>query len=224
MQNPATDNLTWGKSNSPLIVNALVVVSSHDPADGTGLWQFNWPGGMPKVSQPVAVAPDKVFLSAGYGLGAVLLRLIPGGPGEPLGVEQVWNNRNMKTKLSNVAVRDGFVYGLDEGILACLELATGARRWKDGRYGHGQLLLVDDVLLLQTEPGSLALVRATPDGHSEIGRWHALTSKTWNNPTLAPPYLLLRNDREALCLLLPTRIHPATLRLPSDSAGLDASR
>lgn len=254
LKDPATDNLTWGKSNSPLVIDNLVVVtgggmgpllmafhrdtgapvweggkgsasyaspvlatlagrkqilivndqsvSGHDPSNGKVLWQYAWPGSMPKVSQPVAVAPDRVFISAGYGLGAALLQLAPAQEQGSFSVREVWRNRNMKTKFANVAIHKGFVYGIDEGILACIELATGARRWKEGRYGHGQLLLVDDVLLIQMESGPVALVEASPDQYREIARWAALNSKTWNNPALAGPYLLLRNDREALCLKL----------------------
>jgi outer membrane protein assembly factor BamB len=252
LKNPGADNLMWGKSNSPLIVEDRVVVTGggmgpllmafhrdtgapaweggkgsasyaspvlatlagreqilivnaqsvtgHDPSNGAVLWHYDWPGSTPKVSQPIAVAPDMVFISAGYGIGTVLLQLVPSEENGSFSITEVWRNRNMKTKFTNVAIHNGFVYGLDDGILACIELATGKRQWKDGRYGHGQLLLVDDVLVIQSEPGAIALVAADPDQHRELGRWPALKSKTWNNPAFAGPYLLLRNDREALCL------------------------
>lgn len=253
LKDPAMDNLTWAKSDSPLVLEEKVVVTGgssgplllafkrdtgellweggagsaayaspvlatlagrsqllivnaqnvtgHDPANGKTLWKYDWPGSMPKVSQPIAVGANRVFISAGYGLGAVLLELTPTETGT-FTASEIWRNRFMKTKFTNVAIREGFVYGLDDGILACIELATGNRRWKDGRYGHGQLLLVNNVLLVQSESGSVVLVEATPSAHREIGRWPALNSKTWNNPALAGPYLLLRNDREALCLKL----------------------
>ena len=54
----------------------------------------------------------------------------------------------MKTKFSNVCVKDGFAYGLDEGRLACLEVATGKRRWKGTNYGYGQNLRVGDHILV----------------------------------------------------------------------------
>jgi outer membrane protein assembly factor BamB len=92
---------------------------------------------------------------------------------------------------------------LDDGILACLDLATGDRKWKDGRYGHGQVLLADDVLLVQTEPGPVALVEANPSEYRELARLGALSSKTWNTPALAGDLLLVRNDQEAVCYRLP---------------------
>jgi len=122
-----------------------------------------------------------------------------------LSVAEVWKNRDMKSEFSNIVARGGFLYGLDDGILACVEIATGERKWKDGRYGHGQLLLVDDLLLVQTEQGPVALVEANPTGYREVARLKALGAKTWNTPALAGEFLLLRNDQEAVCYRLAKR-------------------
>ena len=111
----------------------------------------------------------------------------------------------MKTRFTNVVVRGGFVYGLDDGILACVDLSTGERKWKHGRYGHGQVLLVEDVLLVQAESGEVVLVEANPTGHHELTRFAALKVKTWNNPALSGRYLLVRNGEEAACYELPLR-------------------
>jgi outer membrane protein assembly factor BamB len=84
-------------------------------------------------------------------------------------------------------------------------IETGERRWKEGRFGSGQTLLVDDLVIVQSESGEVVLMSAKPDGTEELGRIAALSSKTWNHPTLAGRYLLVRNDREAVCYKLPVR-------------------
>jgi outer membrane protein assembly factor BamB len=150
----------------------------------------------------VVIEGDRVFLSAGYGAGCVLLQ-IKTGAGNQLAATQLWKNMHMKNQFNSVAVRDGFFYGLDDGLLACVEVASGERKWKDGRYASGQTLLVDDLVLIQTETGPVVLAEAKPDGFRELGRIAALSSKTWNHPTLAGRYLLVRNDREAVCYELP---------------------
>jgi outer membrane protein assembly factor BamB len=105
----------------------------------------------------------------------------------------------MKTKFTTAVIYDGYVYGLDDGILACVDLKTGKRKWKGGRYQHGQLLLVGEWLVIQAEEGDVVLVRATPRKLDEVGRLPALSSKTWNNPALNKEYLVVRNDQEAIC-------------------------
>lgn len=185
-------------------------VTGHDPQTGAVLWRQPWEGDNAKVTQPTVWEGDKLFVASGYGVGCGLYRLTPGGAteGDAWLVEELWRNKNLKTKFTNVAQREGFVYGLDEGILACVELATGRRLWKSGRYGHGQLLLVDDLLLIQSEPGDVVLVEATPEEHRERGRLAALSNRTWNSPTLAGRYLLVRNDKEAACYELVLRGAP----------------
>jgi outer membrane protein assembly factor BamB len=115
-------------------------------------------------------------------------------------VSEVWsNNRVLNTKFCNVVLYGEHVYALSDGILECAELARGRRVWKAGRYGQGQVLGVEDLLLVQAESGEVALVEATPSGHRELGRFAALDGKTWNNPSLYGRYLLVRNAEQAAC-------------------------
>ena len=76
---------------------------------------------------------------------------------------------------------------------------TASGRWKRGRYGHGQLILIDDILLIMSESGDVLLVEARPDRHVELARMTAFDGKTWNPPAFATPYLLVRTDSEAAC-------------------------
>jgi outer membrane protein assembly factor BamB len=102
----------------------------------------------------------------------------------------------MKNQFTSSVHLDGFIYGLDESILACVDAATGELKWKGGRYGFGQVVLASGHLIVLAEDGDLALVRATPEGHREIARFAALEGKTWNHPAMADGYLLVRNTNE----------------------------
>src|SRR6185436_19402060 len=93
----------------------------------------------------------------------------------------------------------GHIYGLDEDILTCLEAATGERKWKDGRYGYGQLILASGHLVILSGEGELALVRASPEKHEELARFQAIKGKTWNHPAIAGGKLLVRNGAEMAC-------------------------
>ncbi len=189
-----------------LIVNEDTL-AGHDLDTGRPLWQHPWPGHTnrdPNVSQAVPVPPNRVFASKGYGSGSILLGLEPAADGA-FEANVVWRNAKvLKTKFANVTVRGGYVYGLSDGILECVELQSGRSQWKRGRYGHGQILLVGDLLLVLSEDGEMLLLEATPDRPSNVlGRFQAIEGLTWNNFALYGPYLLVRNADEAACYKLP---------------------
>ena len=189
-----------------LVVNEDFI-TSHRAQDGAVLWEHPWPGKSDAdatATQPVPVGDDRVFLSKGYGIGAELIQVAHAG--ETWQVETIWKKTLMKTKMCNVVLRDGFVYGLDEVNLQCLELATGKPQWKKRRqpsFGHGQVLLVGEHLLLLTEEGEVILAAADPEEYRELGQFQALEGVTWNNPTLVGELLLVRNAEWAACFELP---------------------
>ena len=117
------------------------------------------------MAQPVLIGDDRVFLS-GSGAGATVIEL--SRVNDRFTVETVWSNNRMKNKFSSSVLHEGYIYGLDGTILACVDAATGELQWKGGRYGYGQLLLADSHLVVVTERGDLVLVRATPAGHEEV--------------------------------------------------------
>lgn len=176
-------------------------ITAHAAGDGSVLWEYPWGVGQPHVAVPVIVGTDRVVFSSGYGVGAELLEIVP-GTNTVLAARRVWKSNRMKAKFSNPVARDGFLYGLDDGVLACVDLKDGSQRWKEGRYGHGQGLLVGDLYLLMAESGELVLLRPTPTGPNELGRFPVFSDKTWNPIALSGSRLLVRNDREAACLEL----------------------
>jgi outer membrane protein assembly factor BamB len=194
--------MTFGGILQVVSINAADV-SGIDPASGAELWRHPWPGKFPKVAQPVAYGKDGLLVTASYGAGSLLLQVTRAKSGGPFTVEQKWKTTRLKTKFSSPAILGDYAYGLDEGRLACIDLATGERIWKNEKFGFGQQLLFKDRLLVQTEPGDVVVGRLGPGGFQEEGRLAALNSMTWNTPAVAGPYLLVRNDREAVCYRLP---------------------
>ena len=180
-------------------------VTAHHAETGAVVWEAPWPGSSSSnasCSQAIPLPGDRVFVSKGYGIGSMLLAVTQ--QDGVFSAEPVWRRGVMKTKFGNVVIKDGYVYGLDGIVLQCIELATGQSVWKKRRrpeFGHGQLMLVGDHLLILTEKGELVLADATPDGYRERASLQALDPSqiTWNNPALAGPYLLVRNSEEAVC-------------------------
>ena len=163
--------------------------------DGALLWSYPWAtDNKINISQPIVIGPSRLFLSSGYGKGAAAIELTPDG--DRLRAATIWEHTRMKNKLSSSVLLDGHVYGLDEGILACVDAASGQVAWKGGRYGHGQLLLAGDRLLITTETGELALVHATPARFEELARVPGIEGRTWNVPAIDDGILLVRNASE----------------------------
>ena len=166
--------------------------------DGSVLWDYPWSTSYDvHAAQPLIVDQNRFFISAGYGHGSALVEVKKQGNG--FTARTVWQNTRMKNKFNSSVLHQGYVYGLDEGILACLDVRTGERNWKSGRFGYGQLLLAGDHLLVLSETGEVALVEATPAGYRERGRFSAIRGKTWNYPALAGGRLFVRNTREMAC-------------------------
>ncbi|MBI3882195.1 MAG: PQQ-like beta-propeller repeat protein [Verrucomicrobia bacterium] len=186
-----------------IVVFNQMELTAHDAATGAVLWEYPWGNGGSEqhVAVPVTVGPDRFVVSAGYGAGAELLELAA-KPNGRLAPRSVWKSKRLKAKFANFVASDGFLYGLDDGILACVDLKDGAQRWKEGRYGHGQGLLVGENYLLMSEPGELILLRPTSAAPNELARFRVFNAKTWNPIALSGDRLLVRNDQEAACVRL----------------------
>jgi outer membrane protein assembly factor BamB len=190
---------------SPMLVELagrrqIVVVSSFrvvglSPNDGSLLWSYTWDtdNGI-NVSQPIMVDQNRFFISSGYGKGAALVEVK--GSGNSFTASTIWENKNMKNKFNSSVLHNGYIYGLDEGILVCLDVNTGERKWKDGRYGYGQVILAGNHLIVTSDQGDVALVKASPDKYAEVTRFTALQGQTWNYPAIAEGRLLVRNSNE----------------------------
>jgi outer membrane protein assembly factor BamB len=190
---------------SPMLVTLagrrqILVVSASSvyglaPEDGALLWNQSWDtdNGI-NVSQPIIVDNNRFFISSGYGKGAALMEV--SGSGSRYQARTIWTNINMKNKFNSSVLHEGYVYGLDEGILTCIDVNSGTRKWKGGRYGYGQVIAASGHLIVMSDSGELALVKANPNEFTEVARFTALDGKTWNYPAIAGGKLFVRNAKE----------------------------
>ena len=209
----ASPNLATLAGVRQIVVTNEDTLSGHDPATGELLWEHDWSGSTNSAannSQPTIVGDDRVLMSKGYGQGSALIRLARTDPdAQALTVEPLWAaKRPLRTKLTNPVIHDGHAYALSDGILECVAIESGDRVWREGRYGHGQILLVGEgsaaLLLVLSEEGELLLVVPTPSSEGRVlGRMELLDSLTWNTLALYGDRLLVRNGEEAVCLRLP---------------------
>ena len=200
----------WGYSSPHLVTIAGVPqvllldgagAISVAPADGALLWEHKWPSD--GIVQPALTTDGDVLIGTGSGMGVRRIA-VAHGPGE-WSVRERWTSAGLKPYFNDFVVHHGHAFGFDKGILACIDLADGARKWKGGRYGYGQLVLLpdQDLLLVLSEEGELALVGAAPDRFTELARFPGVEGKTWNHPVLVGNVLLVRNGQEMAAFRLP---------------------
>jgi outer membrane protein assembly factor BamB len=178
---------------------------SVSPADGSTLWAFTMPSSAmaATIVQPAITAEGEVLVADGEASNMRRIAVAQGPDGWT--TSEQWVSNRLKPLFNDFVVHKGHAYGFDGTILACLDVADGSRKWKGGRYGNGQLLLLadQDLLLVTSEDGEIILVNATPDGFQERARIPAIEGKTWNHPALAGDVLLMRNGQEMAAFRLP---------------------
>jgi outer membrane protein assembly factor BamB len=175
---------------------------AFDASSGAVLWRYPTPGakfGIPRVVQPRIVGADRIVFDAGADVGTAMINLT--SDGKAWMPKERWVSRYLKPSFNDFVIHDQAIYGFDGRVFTCLDLETGKRRWKDGRYGSGQVLLLGDqpLLVVVTEEGEVVLVAANSDHHHELGRFQAIEGKTWNHPVIVHGRLYIRNAREIAC-------------------------
>lgn len=209
-----TGELVWGSGRDPVGFSSPIAVDVHGlrqiifftsravvslSPNGQQYWRHEWHteyGQHPAT--PVFIAPDRVFVSSGYGHGAAVLQITPADTG--LSVGEVWFSKKMKNHIATSVYFNGAIYGFDESILKCMDAETGAERWKARGYGKGTLILADGHLIVLGEKGNLAIVEARPDAHVQVASAKVLSDRCWTSPSLAGGRLYLRNMAEIVCL------------------------
>lgn len=175
-------------------------VSGFAPVDGTRLWEYAWKG--QPIVQPAITRDGDILISvdARNGIRRIAIEREPGG----WSARERWSSVQLQPYFNDTVIHDGYGYGFHGPKLACIDIENGTRKWKGGRYGRGQMILLADqgLLLVLSEKGELALVEAAPDRFVELSRFPALEGKTWNHPVLVGDILVVRNSREMVAFRL----------------------
>jgi outer membrane protein assembly factor BamB len=169
------------------------------PADGKVFWRLPWKTeGNVNAATPLFIPPDKIFISSGYGVGAILLRIKTGNASAR--VKEIWKSKVMQSKYTSSILQGDYLYGFDGGMLKCIEVNTGAEKWARRGFGFGTLIYADDHLIVLGDKGKLALVEASPSGYKEKAIAEILNGTCITVPALAGGKLYLRNAKEMICL------------------------
>jgi outer membrane protein assembly factor BamB len=175
-------------------------LTAVDPQSGALLWKYGLAmPGAPRTAQAHAVGPTELLVPSLGGAGVEHIAVTRNG--DRWEVVRLGRSTELRPEFPDVVVHQGHVYGFDVNVFCCIDLATGKRCWRAGRYGRGEVMLLADqgMLLVQTETGELVLLAANPERHEELGRFQAINGKTWNHPVIAHGRLYARNAEEMAC-------------------------
>jgi outer membrane protein assembly factor BamB len=174
-----------------------------DPTSGKERLHYDWKFKPYRALQPCLIGSDTILLSTGMNAGTRAIRIAK--TNGQLTAQELWTSRNLKPDFSDLVTHQGYAYGEDGGIFTCIDLKTGERKWKGGRYGKGQVLLLENsgLLLIAAEQGQVVLLRADSNEHAEVASFKALEGKTWNHPVVVGDRLYVRNSQEAAAYQLP---------------------
>ena len=174
-----------------------------DPASGKVRLNYEWKFEGYRALQPTVIGDDVILLPTPMSEGTRAFRISK--KGDQLAAEELWTSKHMKPDFTELMAHKGYLYGIDGSMFSCVDLKTGVRVWKDGRYGKGEGVLLEssDQILISAEDGRVVLLQADPAGHKELTSFVALKGKTWNHPVLVGDKLLVRNGSEAACYALP---------------------
>jgi len=217
-----TGDLAWSAQSgdhsysSPQLCNILgedlvAMVSNHglellDPNDGGVRLDYEWKFSGYRSLQPL-IYDNTVILPSGLGAGTRRIKLTKSDDATDWEIQELWTTMNLKPDFNDFVAYRGHLYGFDNSIFTAIDVKNGERVWKGGRYGKGQVLLLENsgLLLVSTERGEVVMLKADPSGHTVLDRFQAIDGKTWNHPVVVGDRLYIRNGKEAACYRLPTQ-------------------
>ena len=188
-----------------ILITTNAGLTSYDPKDGSVMWEHGWPVDQARVVQPAILGTSDILLGTGMSGGTRRLN-VSHDSGE-WKIKELWTTKSIKPYYNDFVISGDYLYGFDNNIFMCVDLNDGKIRWRARGYGNGQVLLLaaDNLLLILTETGEVALVEAKPEQHNEIAKFKAIEGKTWNHPVVAHEKLFVRNAEEIACFALPYR-------------------
>jgi outer membrane protein assembly factor BamB len=166
---------------------------SVEPESGKPLWNYTCEMS-DRILQPAVIGDGDLLI---VGETQAIRRIKVTHDQGTWSVTEIWTSEQMKLNFNDIIVHKGFIYGFDGPFVACIDTKDGSRKWKGSPYRGFSVLLADqDLLLMLTEKGDLALVGATPDKFSELARIPAIKGKTWTHPVMAGNVVVVRNAQE----------------------------
>ena len=165
-------------------------VKGIEPGTGNVLWTYPWATEHDVNAADPIIFDKKVFITSGYGHGCALVDISTAEP------TLVWENENMRSQMSGPVLIDGYLYGMDDDQLACVNWKTGEQMWVEKAPKKGSVSAAGDKLIIIGERGKLFIVQATPKGYQELSSAQVLEHLCWAMPVLANGKIYVRDAKK----------------------------
>jgi len=152
----------------------------------------------------------QLFFTSGYGSGAKLFKLNVSD--STITPEEVWAEPKFDNMHGGLVIKDGYAYTAThyykrQRNWMCLKLEDGSIAWENPGVGMGSLTCADGMLYCMSEKeGVVALVKATPTGYEETGRFTLPQQDEgggagmyWAHPVVCNKKLYLRHGNFLYC-------------------------
>jgi outer membrane protein assembly factor BamB len=179
---------------SQVVAGDAKVLYGIDASDGTVLWSHEHQGDERAMGGATIIpvpSGDGRLLIMNKIDSSTMLQVARDGDG--WSVSELWTNNSIKQSYVVPVYHDGYLYGMNNRILVCVDAATGELAWRSREPGDGFPTIVGDLLVIATKPGTLHVADASPEGYRELASIELFGEHTWSTVAYAGGSLFARS-------------------------------
>lgn len=193
-------------------IGGTVGVSAEGEDRGRILWETTAWSHSVIAPTPVVFDDGRIFFTAGYGGGSMMLKVSSGSTGfEVQTLYEYGPKDGLACEQQTPVLYDGKLFGIlpkDAGALrnqfVCFDPVSREILWASGKtnqFGLGPFILADGKFYIVSDDGTLTVADASSDGFKEISKTKLLEgSDAWAPIAIAGGYMLVRNSLTLKCL------------------------
>jgi outer membrane protein assembly factor BamB len=194
-------------------VGAVLGVSAEGADEGKILWQSTAWNHAVVAPAPVCFPDGKVFLTAGYGAGSMMIQVSPSGaeykvevlkqylPKDGMACEQqtpvIWNGLMLAIEPKDAGPLRNQLICVSPDDVNKVIWTSG----KDSRFGLGPYLIADNKMFVLSDDGTLTLIKPDSKKYVQLAQKKLFDGQdAWAPMALADGRLLLRDSKTMYCV------------------------